>query len=173
MLSVTVTLVAAMLAAGASAASAEPRFTGEKARPQAMPAPESSCREFAVDSQIALRRVDSAPEREAELIEFTVTVSVSNPCNEPLQVQYGSSVAYQSNFPPLAQAAGQPPGCIGQQVSFSGVVPPHQNQPFAFRSQACAYPTAAPEPARVAVESGRVVTDRGERPVPSLSRALP
>jgi hypothetical protein len=162
--------LAVVVLAQAASASAQP-FAKPPADRPSFSAPAAPCGDLAVEPQLVLRRDDSS--QGESLVEFTITVSVTNPCAEPLAVRYGSFLSYQTNFPPVVESGGQPAGCAGRQWSFSGTVPPHQRSPFMLRVQRCVFPSARGEPPRVALESGTLVTDRGERPIPSLTRFLP
>jgi hypothetical protein len=131
------------------------------------------CADVSAEPQIVLNRKDSGIERPERLVDFTITVFVTNQCQEPVQLLNGTFISYQTNFPPLVQQTNQPPECLGQQRSFSGLVPPLQKVPFAFHAQGCTFPASPMESPRVTLETGRIVTDKGEKPIPSVTEALP
>jgi hypothetical protein len=112
-------------------------------------------------------------ERASRLIDFTITVFVTNQCQEPAQLLQASFIAYQTNFPSFLHSESQPPGCIGQRRSFSGLLPPLQKIPFVFRAQGCVFPASQIDSPRVTLETGRVVTEKGELSIPSVTETLP
>lgn len=157
-----------MLLAGVAFAAPSSFFKSEKQRVPGEP-PAAPCAELMVEPELVIRR--SAAEAEYRVFDFVITVSVANPCPEPLEVRFGSYLSYRTSFPAVVPSGGQPAACVGQQWSFSGTVPPLQRTPFTLRADRCVVPAASLESPRVAVETGTVITDRGERPVAALSRS--
>jgi hypothetical protein len=155
----------------ARVASAQPKLGPP---PSGMPPsrPSDECADFRVESLVSLNRTGGMRDDGQLSVDFMITVSVLNPCPSALDVQYGSFLGYETNFPSLA-GANQPAGCEGQRWSFSGPVPPHQNAAFTLNVRGCRFPSSAGEQPRVSIESGRTITDRGEKPVPAVARVLP
>ncbi|MGH7962372.1 MAG: hypothetical protein ACRERD_11205 [Candidatus Binatia bacterium] len=144
----------------------------QKSRPFGEPGT-GRCTEVSVEPQIVLNRRESSFERAERIVDFTITVFVTNQCQEQVQLSHGSFVAYHTNFPALVQELSQPPECLAQQRSFSGLVPPLQKVPFTFRVQGCTFPAAQMEGPRVTLETGRIAIDGGEKPIPSVTEVLP
>jgi hypothetical protein len=134
---------------------------------------DSRCADVSVEPQIDIQRSESSLDRADRIIDFTITVFVTNQCPEPLQLRHGSFVSYRTNFPSLGQELNQAPECLGQQRSFSGLAPPLQKVPFAFRVQGCSLPASYQESPRVTLETGRIITSRGEKPIPAVTEVLP
>ena len=133
---------------------------------------ESRCA-VAVEPQIVLSRKESGFGRPDRVVDFTITVFITNQCQEPVHILHDSFVSYQTNFPLLIEESSQPPECVTQQRSFSGLIPPQQKVPFAFRVQGCTFPASQMENPRVTLDTGMVVTDKGEKPIPAVTEVLP
>lgn len=131
------------------------------------------CTDIGVEPQVVLSRQASGGERAERTVDFTITVFVTNQCPDPLQLQHGSFISYQTNFPPLVPEGSQPPECLRQQRYFSGLVPPRQQVPFAFRVQGCTIPASQLESPQVTLDAGRLVTESGEKPIPAVTEMLP
>ena len=166
-------LVVVMLVGASTFASAQTKPFGppESALPSSRHSDE--CADFHVESVVAVNRAGGVGEEGQLPVDFAVTVSVLNPCGTPLNVQYGSFLTYETNFPSLVGQSNQPVGCDGQRWTFSGPVPPHQNAAFTMNVRGCRFPVSETDRPRISVENGRVITDRGEKPVPSLARVMP
>jgi len=131
------------------------------------------CTELSVEPQIVLNRKEEGIERADRIVDFIITVFVTNQCQEPVQLQQSSFVSYHTNFPPLVQEINQPPECLAQQRSLSGLVPPLQKVPFAFRVQGCTFPATQLDSPQVTLETGRIITNGTEKPIPSVTEMLP
>ena len=162
--------VAALLA---TSALGQVRYRADKPPPNAMPPLGPSCAGLTVDAQVALRRSQSASDEETERVDFVVTASVGNPCEEPLQVRQGSAITYETNFSLASAGAGQPLACQSREFTFAGTVPPRSQQPFTLSVRNCVFDLARGERPTVSVANGRILTNRGDRAVPATSQTLP
>ncbi len=128
------------------------------------------CSDIAVEQQIAMTPSEGL-EGES-LLNFSISIFVANNCQEPARILQESFIAYRTNLPLLVGDKSQPQECLGQQLGFSGLVPPMQKFPFVVRRQGCLLPASPVERPRVTVETGRVVTDRGEKTIPHVMEEL-
>jgi hypothetical protein len=157
----------------AELALAQPHFRSDKPPARAFPQGAPVCAGFTVDAQVAIRRATVSRDSDVDHVDFVVTASVGNPCDEPLQIRQGTALSYETNFPFTAGGAGQPPSCQSREFPFAGVVPPRSQQPFTLSVRSCAVDADTSERPTVRVASGRILTDRGERSIPSTSQSLP
>ena len=131
-----------------------------------------ACSGFVAESQVALREQPPlTASDDGRRVDFSISVTVTNPCPDPLVVQYGSFVEYETSFPASPGKGLQAPRCAGERWSFAGEVLPRQQSQFLLRVEGCR--AAEADGARVRVTSGRIVTPRGERPVPGVTGNLP
>ena len=163
-------LLTALLMAAASTAHAQFGPKTRSDRPQFDEPGRSHCSGVNAESQIVLRWGEGEADGQRR-VDFGITVSVANPCPEPLEVRFGSFARYQTNFASPATAPAEPAGCLGQPWSFAGSVPPHQRTPFTLHVERCAVSSTGEAP-RVTLESGRINTPSGEIPIPALTRTL-
>lgn len=131
------------------------------------------CADLTAEPHIVLTKQDGGIDRTEQVLDFTITVVVGNQCPTPVQLQQGSFVSYQTNFPPQVQDVNQPFECLGQQRYLSGLIPPRQKQPFSFRVQGCLFPADHLETPHVTLDTGRLITEKGEKPIPSLTEMAP
>lgn len=132
----------------------------------------SPCTDLSVEPQITLTRQGGRFDQTEQMVDFTIIVFVTNQCPDTVQLQEGSFLSYRTNFPPIVQDLSQRQECLGQQRNFSGLVPPHQKAPFLFRIQGCIFLASGLDAPRVTLETGRIVTDKGDRPIPSVAEGL-
>lgn len=133
---------------------------------------EEACTDINVEAQVRLLRTGVPLDNTVQPINFTITVTVKNGCQEPLVIQHGSYITYETNFPQFGFDPAQPPECAGRQRSLSGEVPPMQKLSFVFRAQGCVFPIEHTDQPRVSLETGRIITDQAEKPVPSVTEVL-